>query len=140
MTISVLIKPWEDTAARHRKAVIKTKRSVPRAGEDMEEQTRIQFWWKWKALQLLWRQCSSASLGQRLHTQLHPVTCSRQWSDSYSKENRILDFAAEKNFRSSRYGAEFKNRFHCRFKPEVTRQAVSIGWDAPSVDRGIARE
>lgn len=53
---------------------------------------------------------------------------------------RIPDFVAEKNFRSSRYGAEFKKRLHCRFKPKVTRQAVSLGWDAPSVDRGVARD
>lgn len=56
--------------------------------------------------------------------------------DSYSKEKRIPAFVAEKNFRSSRYGAEFQKRFHCRFKPKVTRQTVSIGWDAPRGDGG----
>lgn len=61
-------------------------------------------------------------------------------SDSYSKANRTLNFAAEKNFRASQYGSEFKKRFHHRFKHKVNRQVVSTGWETPSVDRGFGKE
>lgn len=75
--------------------------------------------------------------GQRPYTQMHTVTCSSQSSSlqwqlaSYSEENRILDFTAEKNFRASQYGIGSKKRFQHRFKQKVNRQIVRIGWDTP---------